>query len=269
MQPKTENLNSRDWASVAICVACSLAAALVMAAAQYFFSLHMKQPIFSDLISQKFISIGFGAIWWSCCYATCLPISLCVIIFKPWLRWPFLLGATLIAGAYPSFVIESPSQYLGWQISALATVSISFILLLIAQRLFGEFSAGLPKLNLSTQVPLSDFFSLTFLCSAVTLALVCMRPSDFSMPVLGTLYFLLTLAVCVSLPVPILAFTIFTNSKRKFALLTLIFLLPGLAASLHAWTGLQDMLAFILSQLSLCILLLALRIRGVRILAGK
>ena len=267
MQPETGKLNSKDWASFSICVAFSLTAALVMAAATYTIN-HIPQ-IFNDPSNQGIAGIGLGAVWWSSCYAICLPISFCVIIFKTWLRWPILIGATLIAGAYPSFLTGLPREYLGWQISAFSTVGISFIFLLIAQRLFGEISAGLPKPNLSIQVPLSDFFSLTFLCSAVTLALVCMRPSGFSMPILGTLYFLLALSAFVSLPVPVLVFTIFPNSKRKYALLTLVFILPAIAVSLYNWTGLPDMLAFFLTQLALGALLLALRIRGVRILAGE
>ena len=185
MQPKTGSLNSRDWVSVVICVTASLAAALVMAAAQYCLSHNIAQSIFNDLSNQKLLNNGLGIIWWSGCYAICLPVSLCVCIFKSWLRWPILLGATLVAGAYPGSL---SGGFLGWQISAIATVSISFVLLLVTQRLFGEFSAGLSKPNISGQIPLSDFFSLTFLCSIVTFAMVCMRPSDFSMPVLGTLY---------------------------------------------------------------------------------
>ena len=264
MQPKTGSLNSRDWVSVVICVTASLAAALVMAAAQYCLSHNIAQSIFNDLSNQKLLNNGLGIIWWSGCYAICLPVSLCVCIFKSWLRWPILLGATLVAGAYPGSL---SGGFLGWQISAIATVSISFVLLLVTQRLFGEFSAGLSKPNISGQIPLSDFFSLTFLCSIVTFAMVCMRPSDFSMPVLGTLYFLLVAAACNSLPIPILAYITLSNSRRKHALLILVFLLLALATTLLVWAEFRDLLAFILSQLALCILLVALRFRGVRIIA--
>ena len=214
------------------------------------------------------VKAGFGAIWWSCCYAICLPISLCAIIFKTWLRWPILLGATLVAGAYPGFSIGSPGEYLGWQISAITTVIISFVLLLGTQRMFGEFSAGLSKPDSSAQIPLSDFFSLTFLCGAVTWALVTMRP-EISMPALGTLYFLLAVAACVSLPVPVLALITFSSTKRKFALITLAFLLTALATTLFSWMGLKHLLSFIFSQLAIFSLLVALRFRGVRITAGE
>ena len=98
-------------------------------------------------------------------------------------------------------------------------------------------------------------------------AMVCMRPSDFSMPVLGTLYFLLVAAACNSLPIPILAYITLSNSRRKHALLILVFLLLALATTLLVWAEFRDLLAFILSQLALCILLVALRFRGVRIIA--
>ena len=263
MQPMTDKRNSSDWATVAICLVVSLTAALVMAHGSYFIS-QFAHLIFDNPSSQKLAGIGVGAIWWSGFYTICLSISLCVSIFKSWLRWPIFLGATLVAGVYPSFL--NGTGYVAWQISALATVSISFVLLLVTQCLLGNISAGLPKPKISSQIPLSDLFSLTFICSAVTLALVCMRPSDFSMPILINLFIFIGVATCVSLPVPIAAYITFSDLRRKYALLSIIFLLPALATTLYVWADLQFALTFILSQLALGILLTALRFRGIRII---
>jgi len=279
MQSRTGKMTSKDWPSVAICLAVSLTAALVMALAKYFYGQYFYSDIpksfFSDPNNQRLLwllNLGYGASLWSGFYTICLSISLCGSIFKSWLRWPILLGATLIAGAYPSFLHGTPDQYCGWQLIAIETVTISFALMLVTQRLLGEFSLGRSKSQLSAQIPLSDFFSLTFICSAFTLALTCMRPTSFLMPIPINFFILLVASACVSLPVPIVACVAFSNSKRRSALLSLVLLIPALAITLHFWmndgSSPEFALMFILSQLALYVLVTALRFRGIRIIAG-
>ena len=274
MLRRTENLNPKDWPSVAICAAVSLLAAAVMAFAVYSYR-HIPDSFFTNPNNYKLadlLDLSVEASVHSGFFTICLSISLCGSVFKSWLRWPILLGATAVAGAYSSslkgILYGTDDAYCCWQIYAFSTVSISFVLLLGAQRMFGAFSLGSSRQLVSHQIPLSGFFLLTFLCSAICWVLVSLRPSSISMPSTGNLYTILGIAACVCLPVPIAAYVAFSNSRRKLAAFFLVALLPALATALHIWMDDGQLpyhaLMFFLSQVALFALLTALRFRGIR-----
>ena len=95
-----------------------------------------------------------------------------------------------------------------------------------------------------------------------------MRPSSFSVPILANIYVFLEFPVCGSLPVPIAAYIAFSNTRRKYAIVPLVFLLPALAIAFPVWMDYDSpashALMIFFNQFAFYILLVALRFRGVR-----